>query len=427
MKMRKVFLILGIALLMIPGCVLAQTFTFGPQQLSKFAEVYEDPGGGYTYLVAEGFPSSPSGPFTGPVNGGYQFYGQVWNRPESTENWGEIGIGSVLIKSASWQRDTLQEIGAADLTGYDRYELVLRNLSNPARNWSVNLFIETGYSDQGEPNELYNSGWRILPSGDSAILTLDLTSVDYLNHVTSIGFAVESDFTPGEIDVFLIQAYPVPYGIDVHENVDKRDLDEDGDIDGYDLKLFSEKFGAVIWYRDADEDGYSDGTTQYSVTQPVNYYPLSELTAGSGDCDDENQNINSEMDEICGDDTDNNCNDEVDEGCSVCGNGIVEGDELCDGSECCSSDCTYAPSTDVCRIALSTCDFTEYCSGTSGECPADSVELRGIPCDDGAGADGNLCNSSCDGFGQCATENADVGSSCGPGQICDGHGVCIEQ
>jgi hypothetical protein len=154
---------------------------------------------------------------------------------------------------------------------------------------------------------------------------------------------------------------------------------------------------------------------------------LSELTAGAGDCDDENQHINPSVDEICGDDTDNNCNDEVDEGCSVCGNGIVEGDELCDGSDCCSNDCTYAPGGYVCRASLSSCDFTEYCSGTSGQCPVDAFELSGIPCDDGIGADGNLCNSSCDGSGVCVPVNADAGTSCGPEQACDGNGVCIEQ
>ncbi len=132
----------------------------------------------------------------------------------SEENWGELGIGSVLIKTASWQRDTLEEIGAADLTGYDQFALNLRNVKNPPRIWSVNLFIETGYSDLGESNQRYYGGWTQFESGDSAILTLDLTSVDYLNHVTSIGFGIGSDFAPSVIDLYVFQAYPVSYTID---------------------------------------------------------------------------------------------------------------------------------------------------------------------------------------------------------------------
>ncbi len=42
------------------------------------------------------------------------------------------------------------------------------------------------------------------------------------------------------------------------------------------------------WLRDADGDGYSDGETNTSsCSRPVGYYAVSELTATSGDCDDQ--------------------------------------------------------------------------------------------------------------------------------------------
>jgi hypothetical protein len=46
------------------------------------------------------------------------------------------------------------------------------------------------------------------------------------------------------------------------------------------------------WYKDADNDGYSDGTTQTACTRPADYKLASELTAISGDCDDGSNTIN---------------------------------------------------------------------------------------------------------------------------------------
>ncbi len=86
MKKGIIFLALAIILLLLPGNVMARIFTLYQGQLSKFGAVYEDPGGGYTFYIAEDDPYNPypSHPeyFTGPIGGGYQFFGQVWNRPE---------------------------------------------------------------------------------------------------------------------------------------------------------------------------------------------------------------------------------------------------------------------------------------------------------------------------------------------------------
>jgi hypothetical protein len=44
----------------------------------------------------------------------------------------------------------------------------------------------------------------------------------------------------------------------------------------------------TIWYKDVDNDLYSDGTTKTQCERPANYKLASELTAISGDCDDAN-------------------------------------------------------------------------------------------------------------------------------------------
>ena len=68
-----------------------------------------------------------------------------------------------------------------------------------------------------------------------------------------------------------------------------------------------------VWYKDADEDGYTDGTTKVSCLKPSDEYVSS---ATIGDCNDNDPNINPGKTEIC-DGKDNNCNGQIDEG-DVC-------------------------------------------------------------------------------------------------------------
>ncbi|QTA88133.1 MopE-related protein [Desulfonema magnum] len=72
----------------------------------------------------------------------------------------------------------------------------------------------------------------------------------------------------------------------------------------------------VMYYKDTDKDGYSDGQSLTSCTKPKGYRPKSKLTATSGDCNDEDFSVNPGAEEICNN-KDDNCDDKTDECCVV--------------------------------------------------------------------------------------------------------------
>ena len=51
-----------------------------------------------------------------------------------------------------------------------------------------------------------------------------------------------------------------------------------------------------------------------------------------------------------------------------------------DYSQQCCLNCTVAPSTTMCRPAISECDNPEYCTGESTSCPADEYQENGSLC-----------------------------------------------
>jgi len=69
----------------------------------------------------------------------------------------------------------------------------------------------------------------------------------------------------------------------------------------------------VNWYKDADNDGYSDGTTLVQCFKPTDYKLASNLFATNGDCNDANADIHPAAPELC-DGIDNDCNGQTDEG-----------------------------------------------------------------------------------------------------------------
>lgn len=70
----------------------------------------------------------------------------------------------------------------------------------------------------------------------------------------------------------------------------------------------------TVWYKDEDDDRYSDGTTKVQATRPMGYKLPSELAGNKFDCNDNKFNINPDAKEICNDNIDQDC-DKVDLKC----------------------------------------------------------------------------------------------------------------
>ncbi|CAL1697050.1 unnamed protein product [Somion occarium] len=120
----------------------------------------------------------------------------------------------------------------------------------------------------------------------------------------------------------------------------------------------------------------------------------------------------------------------------MCGNGIVEEGEDCDpgtgstssccdvdtckfrsgavcdpdSSPCCTGECTFAPTTQVCRPSKdSLCDQPEMCTGNSSSCPSDVFSPNGQSCGDNGLACANGVCTSLDK--QCQTVGASMNLS----------------
>lgn len=96
---------------------------------------------------------------------------------------------------------------------------------------------------------------------------------------------------------------------------------------------------------------------------------------------------------------------------ALCGNGVLNGGEQCDGGACCTAGCQLRVAGAVCRAASGPCDVAETCSGASPSCPANGFKSNGSPC-----SDGNLCN----GLELCQTGVCNAGTPlvCNDGNVC---------
>jgi Putative metal-binding motif/Secretion system C-terminal sorting domain/Trypsin-like peptidase domain/Receptor L domain len=98
-----------------------------------------------------------------------------------------------------------------------------------------------------------------------------------------------------------------PAGFDLAANL----AATSGDCNDYDAN----QFPGQTWYKDADDDGYSDGTTIVQCAKPAGYKTSAQLISTDLDCDDSSAAVNPGASEICNGE-DDDCDGDIDEGLS---------------------------------------------------------------------------------------------------------------
>ena len=118
---------------------------------------------------------------------------------------------------------------------------------------------------------------------------------------------------------------------------------------------------------------------------------------------------------------------------AVCGDGILDDGEDCDGGACCV-ECSFAPAETVCRPAVNAaCDVEEACTGVDADCPADVLvgctDTDGVGCTvptcnvDGSCSETDTCEQICRGPGFWSTHSGEEKEAANIGQaVIDGAG-----
>jgi hypothetical protein len=241
--MKKLFLASILISLLAIGTAWGTPFTLTPGQLLTFYETYENPTSEPdTYLAnSNSLVTSANTSYYGPyttTNGAIaeafldpdDATGQTFQQIQIGVNFwgiskeGPADPGDVI----STGNTTVGDLGIGDLSSYDKYQLIFKNLNDD--DWMVQIYMNTGWTDPswGETDHYYQNTWTTISPGESATLTLDfssaetwgggysggLSAVQNLNHVTNIGFNIGTawDSTAGayHYNKAQIEAAPIP-------------------------------------------------------------------------------------------------------------------------------------------------------------------------------------------------------------------------
>jgi hypothetical protein len=301
--------------------------------------------------------------------------------PSSTTQTGQQGFPSSTTGQTTFTSSTTEEIGACpvwfkDADG-DGYTDGVTEVSCEQPGGYVSQ-AQTGDCDDNDKNINPNTVWFKDKDKDgytdgTTVVSCTKPSDEYVSSATAGDCDDEdSSINPGRAEI----------------------------CDGIDNNCngFIDEGVKLVFYKDLDGDGYTDGTTQVGCSAPSGYV----LSAISGDCNDNDPNVNSGKTEIC-DGKDNNCNGQIDEGFNVgqsCTVGVGEcartGQYVCkaDGT---GTQCNATPGTPT----------AEICDGKDNNCNGQIDEGFNV---------GQSCTV---GVGECARTGQYVCKADGTGTQCN--------
>lgn len=198
MKRFSILVLVGLFCFFMAGNAVAALYT---PSLSDIDTFYEVTSGTLT-------GPDPGTPIT--VGSDGTFHVTISDETEGTSTWGNVQIGrdatiegtGSAYYSGSW----------ADLSGYTTYGLGITNNTTTNDWFMANIYLNTGWTDIGEADTYYENGWQWVSPGQTVYLTLDLTGVSLLNHVSSLGFNIGTNVGTGNYfgDCLEGKATPTP-------------------------------------------------------------------------------------------------------------------------------------------------------------------------------------------------------------------------
>jgi hypothetical protein len=220
---------------------------------------------------------------------------------------GYIGTGfdDIDLKNDFWEYNPATNAWTqkTNFGGSPRYEAIGFSIGNKG-------YIGTGL----DKSDLKNDFWEYTPDDNSISTNISPTSFCSGSSLT-VSFIATGTYNAGNI--FTAQLSNASGSFASPVNIGSVSATASGTINaaipsnttagsGYRIRVVSDNpaitgsdngtniaiTATSTFYRDADDDGYSDGTTTTQCAKPTGYKLASELTATSGDCDDNNATIN---------------------------------------------------------------------------------------------------------------------------------------
>lgn len=176
--MKKLFIsmILVMGLMILPMTAGATSFTLTQAEIAGMTQVYDNPTGNATLNSAM------------PYGGGIAFSSSQGLTSQYGFNQSQIGYE---FNANPYNPDPVTGWMTLDLSSYTTFDLQFYN--NNGHKYMINLSLNTGWIP-GEGDTYRENGWTWISPGETKNLSVSLTGMLNLSHVTYIGFNAGTNY-----------------------------------------------------------------------------------------------------------------------------------------------------------------------------------------------------------------------------------------